>query len=235
MPNKIVLACLLMAAFGADGNAQRGSVKMQEATVPRADLCVTEGKIEELPSHRLSVSVPKMRAFLNLNTPQDLEARFAYLGPTGSEVPLGSGAIRRQFGIKLHAQDACNLVYAMWRFDPKSEIVVSVKRNPGQHLSSECGNRGYTNIKPAHTASVAAPAPGQSHTLRAEMDGQEMKVIVDNSLAWEGNTGAEALALHGPVGVRSDNAHLELELRTKRVEGEAPASSACRSGPDEAE
>lgn len=235
MPNKIVLTYLLMAAFGVAGNAQPGSAKMKEVTVARTELCVTEGKIEELPSHRLSVTVPKMRAYLNLNTPQYLEARFAYLGSAGNEVPLGSGAIRRQFGIKLHAQDACNLVYAMWRFEPKSEIVVSVKRNPGQHSSSECGNRGYTNIKPAHTASVAAPAPGQSHTLRAEMNGQEMKVFVDNSLAWNGNTGAEALALHGPVGVRSDNAHLELELRTKRADGEAPASSACRSGPDEAE
>ena len=34
---------------------------------------------------------------------------------------------------KLRAEDACNLVYVMWRIEPQSRLVVSVKRNPGQH------------------------------------------------------------------------------------------------------
>jgi hypothetical protein len=103
--------------------------------VSRANLCVTEGTIEQMPGGRLSVSVPKMRAYLNALTPQIAEARFTYLGSTGNEARLGSGELRRQFGLKLRAQDACNLVYAMWRMEPESKLVVSIKSNPGQHTS----------------------------------------------------------------------------------------------------
>lgn len=101
------------------------------ASVSRANLCVTEGAIEELPGGRLSVSVPKMRAYLNAVTAQQVEAHFTYLGSTGNEARLGSGELRRQFGLKLRAQDACNLVYAMWRVEPESKLVVSIKSNPG--------------------------------------------------------------------------------------------------------
>src|SRR5580704_5281987 len=86
--------------------------------IPRSNLCVTEGAIEELPGQKLSVTVPKMRAYVNALTPQDVEAQFTYLGSTGNEARLGSGELRRQFGLKLRAQDACNLVYAMWRIEP---------------------------------------------------------------------------------------------------------------------
>ena len=78
-------------------------------SVSRANLCVTEGAIERLPGEQLSVSVSKMRAYLNAFTPQLVEAQFTYLGPTGNEARLGSGELRRQFGLKLRAQDACNL------------------------------------------------------------------------------------------------------------------------------
>jgi hypothetical protein len=183
-------------------------------SVSRANLCVTEGAIEELPGGRLSVSVPKMRAYLNRLTPQIVEARFNYLGSTGNEARLGSGELRRQFGLKLHAQDACNLVYAMWRIEPEAKLVVSVKSNPGQHSSAECGNRGYQNIKPRRSTAVPALGSGEPHTLRAEMNGSEMKVFADNAMVWEGSVGGEALSFNGPVGIRSDNARLQLELRT---------------------
>jgi hypothetical protein len=82
-------------------------------SVPLRNLCVTEGAIEQASGNRLSVNVPKMRAFATVATTQDVEARFTYLGKTAGEEPLGSGEMRRQFGLKLRAQDACNLVYAM--------------------------------------------------------------------------------------------------------------------------
>jgi hypothetical protein len=151
-------------------------------------------------------------------------------------VPLGSGALRRQFGLKLRAQDACNLVYAMWRIEPESKLVVSVKSNPGQHTSAECGNRGYTNIKPRLSVPLPALSAGGEHTLRAEMDGAQMRVFADGKLVWEGSVLPNALGFDGPVGMRSDNAHLEVELlagpaRKATVE-HAPA---CRAGPGEAE
>jgi hypothetical protein len=197
--------------------------------VPKANLCVTEGAIEELPGQRLSVNVAKMRAYVNAYTQPLAEVRFTYLGATPNEAPLASGEMRRQFGLKLRAQDACNLVYAMWRIEPESKLVVSVKSNPGQHTSAQCGNRGYQNIKPSRSTPVPALNPGDTHTLRAEMNGAEMKVFADKSLVWEGSVGPDALAFDGPVGIRTDNARLQIDLETgpppKRQTGPSPG---CR-------
>ena len=204
--------------------------------VPRANLCVTEGAISELPGARLSVSVPKMRAYLNVPTPPVVEAHFTYLGATSSDARLGSGELRRQFGLKLRAQDACNLVYAMWRIDPESRLVVSVKSNPGEHTSAQCGNRGYHNIKPRRSTPVPVLRSGDTHTLRAEMFGTDLRIFADNEMVWEGSVGPEALAFDGPVGVRSDNARLHLELLAgKSLEKQTTHAPGCRTGSEESE
>ena len=199
-----------------------------------ANLCVTEGTIEKAARDRLSVNVPKMRAYVNAWTAQSIEMRFTYLGGTSKESALGSGAIRRQFGLKLHAQDPCNLVYAMWRVDPEAKLVVSVKRNPNAHTSAECGNRGYENIKPRKSSPVPRLRPGESHTLRAEMKKEELRVFVDDHEVWAGDVGADAAALVGQVGIRSDNARLEFDLKAGQYEGAHPNYlRACRtSEPD---
>ncbi len=182
------------------------------------------------------MSVPKMRAYLDAFTPQFVEAHFTYLGPTGNEARLGSGELRRQFGLKLRAQDACNLVYAMWRIELESKLVVSVKSNPGQHSSTQCGNRGYQNIKPRHSTPVPALRSGDAHSLRAEMDGAEMKVFADDSVVWEGSVGPDALGFDGPVGIRSDNARLQIDLRAGQPLNAQPGLAAsCRSGGEESE
>jgi hypothetical protein len=172
-----------------------------------------------------------MRAYAIVPTSQDVTARFTYLGPTGGEAWLGSGELRRQFGLKLHAEDACNLIYAMWRIEPESKLVVSVKGNPGQHTSAECANRGYRNIKPRRSSSVPHLRPGDTHTLSAEMTGEEVKVRIDDKIVWEGAVGSEALAFVGSVGMRSDNAHLEIELLAGRSNNaQAAHQLACRAG-----
>jgi hypothetical protein len=224
----ICLVALGVAAAPPSGN--------KLSPVSRANLCVTEGAIEERAGGRLGVSVPKMRAYLNALTLQSVEADFTYLGSTGNEARLGSGELRRQFGLKLRAQDACNLVYAMWRIEPESKLVVSVKSNPGQHTNSECGNRGYRNIKPARSKPVPVLHPGRAHALRAEMNGAEMKVFADNVLVWEGSVGAEAGNLAGPVGMRSDNVRLEVEFRAAPpLRAQSGNAQGCRSGPGESE
>lgn len=180
--------------------------------VSRDQLCVTEGELGDLPGHRLSVAVPKMRAYLLERTPQEIEAHFRYLGGTAKESALASGEMRRQFGFKLRAQDPCNLVYVMWRIEPQSKVVVSVKRNPSQHTSAECGNAGYTNIRPERSHPIPVLQPGAEHTLRAELSKTRMRVFIDNLPVWEGQLPSEILGLNGPVGIRSDNAHVEMEL-----------------------
>lgn len=231
---QFILAALVMITV-CDGRAG-GKLASNWVSLPPAKLCVTEGSIEKAPGDRLSVNVPKMRAFVTVATTQDVEAHFTYWGGTPGEAPLGSGEMRRQFGLKLRAQDACNLVYAMWRIEPESKLVISVKSNPGQHTSAECGNRGYKNIKARRSSPVPPLRPGAAHTLRAEMNGDEMRVYADNALVWEGSVGSQGGNLSGPVGVRSDNARLEIELRAGQSSGAQPGYPlACRPGSGEGE
>jgi hypothetical protein len=225
-----IVGFALLLVLPSAGNEQRLT------RVPRAALCVTEGAIEELPGQRLSVGVPKMRAYVNRFTTQAVEANFTYLGPTANESALGSGEVRRQFGLKLRAQDPCNLVYAMWRMEPESKLVVSVKSNPGKHTSAECANRGYRNIKPLRSSPVPLLRTDDAHSLRAVMDADRMRVFVDNSLTWEGTLGAEVLNINGPVGIRSDNVRLQLQLEAGEPSGAHPSYIvACKSGPSESE
>lgn len=223
----LAVLILIIAVPGLPGPTS----PVQMTPVPKSKLCVTEGKLEERQGNRLRVTVPKVRAVVAAVTPQAVEARLTYLGPARDSSSLGSGEMRRQFGLKLRAQDGCNLVYAVWRIKPKSELVVSIKRNPDQHSSSECGNHGYRNIKASHSTPVPQLTPGDSHSLLADINGSKMRVSVDGTVVWEGDLGPEALAFDGPVGVRTDNGRFEFELLT----GELGAPRACREGEKEDE
>jgi hypothetical protein len=204
--------------------------------VPRSSLCVTEGVLGESPGQRLSVDVPKMRAYVNRFTTQTVAVNFVYVGPTASESALGSGEVRRQFGLKLRAQDPCNLVYAMWRLEPESGLVVSVKLNPGQHTSAACANHGYRTIKPRQSSPLPPLHPGDTGTLSAETDADSLRILVDGSVVWMGTLGAEVFDLKGPVGIRSDNVRLRLQLQAGEPTGAHPDYVvACKSGPSESE
>jgi hypothetical protein len=231
LPRRILLCAAYFLILGT-GLAVSTSGRAEERTVQigRAHLCVTEGSVAELPGQRLSVSDPAMRAYATVPTLQDVTAHFTYLGATDKESRLGSGQVRRQFGLKLHAQDPCNLVYVMWRIEPESKLVVSMKRNSGQHTSAECHNNGYQNIKPRRGSPVPQLRPGAAHTLHAEMNGEDLRVLADGHEVWEGAVGREALAFSGPVGMRSDNVRLELDLQAGRSGGAQPQYQlACRA------
>ncbi len=224
---KIIILTLGFAAASAQAPLTQSTL-----TIDRQTLCITEGAIDTTSNQRLTVNTPKMRAYVNRSTAQTIAATFTYLGPSQNQEALGSGAIRRQFGLKLHAQNACNLIYAMWRFEPKSQIVVSVKANPNQHSSAECGNSGYQNIKPLQFAPVPAPQPGSQHQLQAQMNGSHLQVFVDNAIVWNGAVAKTAL-LEGPVGIRSDNVKLEMELHVAAPQqGQPQHVSGCPSAPE---
>jgi hypothetical protein len=233
---KVPYASVLLFAFALRMATASESPASRLIPFSRADLCVTEGAILDLPGGRMGVTLPKVRAYLNVPTSPAIEARFIYKGSTENEARLGSGEVRRQFGLKLRAQDACNLVYAMWRIEPESKLVVSIKSNPGEHTSAECGNRGYRNIKPRRSATVPLLRSGDAHVFRAEMKGAELKVFVDDGLVWEGSLGPDALVFDGPVGIRSDNARLQIELRAglplETQTGHAPG---CRTASEDSE
>jgi hypothetical protein len=220
------------ALFLAAGAALAADRAPPPSRVTRAMLCVTEGEVRAGEGGALLVDSPKMRAVLLPMTVQALEARFVYLGPTDPSLPLQSGQIRRQFGLKLRARDGCNLVYAMWRFEPKAEVVVSVKSNPAMHASSQCGAGGYRNV--GRPALLEAPQIGQGHVLAARLEGSVLRVRVDGTLAWSGDVGPEALAAEGPVGVRSDNARLRFQLFAPIAANRAPGpTQTCAHGAGE--
>jgi hypothetical protein len=232
----IPLAILLSIALPVASVGFRSGSTVLPHTVSHAELCVTEGTIDELPAtSAFIVDSPKMRAYVNAKPVQSIEARFTYLGATSHDVALGSGAMRRQFGLKLRAQDACNLVYAMWRIEPESKLVISVKENPGQHTSAECGNRGYRNIKPQRAAPIPQLRPGDVHTLRAVMTPTAMNIYIDTTLAWQSPLGSEDLKWDERVGIRSDNVRVQFELRTGPLASGIAHSQDCKSEPAETE
>jgi hypothetical protein len=197
------LSLLVITTFSA-ANAQ--------TKARRHDFQVSDGKIDKAPGDRLIVTSKEMRATLKKEGPsQKVTVNFTYLGPTVEVAHLGSGEIRHQFGIKLKAQDTCNLVYVMWNFDTQ-KIAVSVKSNPGQRTHEECLDRGYIGVKPR----VSAPPPvvdiDQAHTLSADLEEQELTVKADDTIVWQGTLIPVVLELKGPVGLRSDNARVVFDF-----------------------
>jgi hypothetical protein len=180
----------------------------------QAEFNVTDGKIETAAGGRFQVRTAEMRATLKAKTPQKLTVNFTYLGPTKEVSRLGSGEVRSQFGLKLRAQDICNVVYVMWHFSNPQGIAVSVKRNPGKQTHEQCLDQGYINdIKPRTSAPAPHVAVDQPHALSASMTGSELRVIADGNVVWEGDLGAVALEFDGPTGLRSDNAHVVFDIR----------------------
>jgi hypothetical protein len=197
---------------------------MVGAVVPTAtaqlqpdDFDVPDGRIENAAGNRLMVSTKEMRATVKFRTRQTATAKFTYLGPTSDVSRLGNGEVRSQFGIKLRAQDTCNMVYVMWHFAPDQKIAVSVKRNPGKRTHEDCLDNGYiNNIKPRVSAAPRAVRPDEPHSLTASMNGSNLTVTADNIVVWQGDLGPVALEFDGPAGLRSDNAHIVFDLLVNR-------------------
>jgi len=168
------------------------------APIAHDTLCVTKGSVDR--GDVLAVRDPTVRAFARGSSGDAVSMRFLFRGDSAKTRALSSGQLRRQLGLKLRAANGCNVVYVMWRLDPKSMIEVSVKSNPGMRTSRECGAEGYTKVKPM----TAAPRlePGARHTLAAEIVGDELIATIDGQLAWRGALPPIARDIHGRVAKR---------------------------------
>jgi hypothetical protein len=188
---------------------------------PVGQLCVTHGAIDNR-----AIVEPTVRAFAEDAGGDAAELAFTYRGDSQTGRALANGQLRRQVGLKLRAENGCNVVYVMWRLDPKPKLDVSVKSNPGKRTHEECGADGYIKVKPARAVAVPAFAPGEAHTLRAEILGDELTAWIDGRVAWHGMLPAEARALAGPAGLRSDNVMLDgVALSASRGH---PLTPACK-------
>jgi hypothetical protein len=196
-------------------------------------LCVTHGALA-VAGGRAQISEASVRAFARGSDGDRAALRFRYAGRAEKVSALGSGAVRAQLGLKLRAQDGCNLIYVMWRFEPKAELVVQVKRNPGAHTHAECGTGGYTRIKPARSAPVAAAAPGSEHLLEATIEGETLTARIDGAEVWKGALPDAARELAGgPAGLRGDNVAADVELSVLPGRGGADARCPAPAAADE--
>lgn len=168
-------------------------------------LCVTKGKLSGS-----RVDAPTFRATALGHGGDAAAIKFVVVGDTAKKRALASGDLRRQVGLKLRALDGCNLLYVMWRLDPKPGLEVAIKRNPGARTHEECGAHGYTKLKPIRREKLPALAAGAAHELRAEIAGDAILAWVDDKLVWRGKLPDEARELTGPAGLRSDNFAFEL-------------------------
>jgi hypothetical protein len=183
--------------------------------LPRASsLRLTEGSAR--PSGgSVAISEPSVRGVVPDSTGDAAALELVYLGPTVETAALASGAERSQLGLKLRAQDSCNVVYVMWRIEPVSEIVVQLKRNPERTTHAACGNAGYDRIRAGHRSPPPALVAGTAHVLSAAIDGDDLSVWADEVLVWRGALPPEARALRGPAGFRTDNVRAELVLHAR--------------------
>ncbi|MFN0247674.1 MAG: hypothetical protein ACKV2T_12380 [Kofleriaceae bacterium] len=198
-----------------------------QAAPSSPQLCVTDGDV--VPSgERASVREPATRGYLAGSTGEAATLAFTYRGRSHSVVALASGDTRTQLGVKLRAQDSCNVIYVMWRVEPKSEIVVQVKRNAAR-THDECGNAGYTRVRPTFRERLPAlgvpawtpagsrdTADHHDHELRAAIVGDELEVFADTKLIWRGALPAAARDLRGPAGFRTDNVDIDFALDAPR-------------------
>jgi len=192
------------------------AAKQRTAPIQPDALCVTKGAA----AIGARVAVPAMRAIARGSSGEAAALRFTFRGETEDTKALASGQLRRQLGLKLRAMNGCNLVYVMWRLDPKPKLDVSIKLNPGMKTHKECGAEGYVKVRAREAAPVPALEVGATHTLRAEIAGDELVAWIDDRLAWRGSLPGAPRALSGPAGMRSDNLAFDL------VAFEAPAGDA---------
>jgi hypothetical protein len=215
--------CMLLLGMSACGTtrteAAPGDHTPSIEVHPVTDVCVTKGDITSG-----AIREPTVRAFARGAAGDAAQLTFTFNGDADQARALANGELRRQMGLKLRAQDSCNVVYVMWRLDPRPMLEVSVKANPGKRTHEECGADGYTKIKPASHRALPSLELGSTHTLRAEIVGDTLSAWADNALVWSGTLPGEARAISGPAGMRSDNVKLDnLALYAPRSTSEGPA------------
>ncbi|HEY5925774.1 MAG TPA: hypothetical protein VIV11_29005 [Kofleriaceae bacterium] len=192
---------LLIAACSGDKPRAPGPIAEPKPTQAH-ELCITNG----------TVGAPAVRGYARGSTGDSATLAFTYDGVTATTSALASGATRAQLGLKLRAQNSCNVIYVMWRVSPKSEITVQVKANPGSATHEDCGITGYTRVKAAVRKPPPALEPNTQHTLAAAIERDELVVWADHEVVWRGTLPAPARNLTGPAGFRIDNVKAKVSL-----------------------
>jgi hypothetical protein len=216
---RALLSLAAVAALAATPSLAAQTTPLK--TVPRSALAVSEGSIVPLGSGgAVRTADPAMRLVVRDHGHHATRARLSFQlrGASTTTTALGSGLVRQQIGLKLLAADPCNLVYVMWRDSPDRSLEISVKRNPGETTSAQCGNAGYQDV--AVVPLTTPPSADLSaHVLEARVrpssTGAALTVFADGTPVWQGTLPAALTAgLNGPAGVRSDDGNYVFRLST---------------------
>jgi hypothetical protein len=216
------LLVITLAACGASEAAPEPRRSVQLASVTDS-LCATHGAA----AIGAPVTEPTVRAYARGAGGDAAELAIVYRGETEAQRALASGPARRQLGLKLRAKNGCNVVYVMWRLDPRPKLEVSVKLNPGAKDHEDCGADGYTKVKPTKTWALPDLVVGDRHDLRAAIAGDELTAWVDDKVVWRGRLPSSARTLDGPAGLRSDNLAFDL-VAFKAPAGDLANAPACK-------
>src|SRR6185503_9774022 len=90
--------------------------------VAQGAMCVTLGETRPLGDGRFAVADAKVRGYGIRTDGRAAELRFVDRGPSKEVSRLGSGKVFHQLGLKLEAQDGCNVLYVMWRLEPATGV-----------------------------------------------------------------------------------------------------------------
>lgn len=184
----------------------------RERAIRAGDVCVTNGALETDSSGRFVINTPSSRAVVKGVDDSAAAIKFEYLGPASGETRLASGIVRRQLGIKLRAEDSCNVIYIMWGIEPQPGLVISMKVNEGKSTHAQCGVKGYKLVASTFERQIAPIQVGEPRALAAHLDAKgKLSVRVDGELAWEGQTFPTANKMYGYAGIRTDNVRMRFE------------------------
>lgn len=210
-----------LGSLAANAQVTLESLGLEQRTLN--ELNVTQGKLTETGSGFLTTTDSRTRAVERTGAATEAQLTFRYRGHSDFDEPLGSGIFRRQIGLKLRAANSCNLLYVMWRIEPTEELVVSLKSNPGQVSDDDCGNGGYTNLRPDVVVTFpprTSARDNATHRLMARLTpvgngAFQLLVFADMQEVWRKTINNLPQEIAGPAGFRTDNGSFIFKFYTK--------------------
>lgn len=166
---------------------------------------ISEGEVSGFPT--FTIDSPKVRTTIPHTEGTHATLVYTVEGNSSIQEPLQSGEMRHQIGLKLLAQNSCNVVYVMRH---EASINISVKLNPLDTLSQECQDRGYFNIPSTPSALIG----NYQHTLEAYIDMHTLIItVIDDGRVITAQLPPNTAVLRGNIGFRSDNVKASLSIK----------------------
>jgi hypothetical protein len=178
---------------------------------------VTKGRVGKTPSGLLHALDEKIRAeLIDSGGILNFRSRARYRGATEKIIPLGSGVIRKQFGVFLASKDQCNRLYVMWRAPANHDagrFVVQKKINAGGVTHADCENRGYEPVVAKLAPPINIAPNGEEFTFDVRVERGNLSVVIGDRTVWEGMVDLAGLdPVHGSIGFRSDNVNVDFAI-----------------------